>query len=188
MLSSVNPSMVLTVSVLIDAVLIANVLNDPALPCMLLTVIQDSSAQSPRSVLTVKSVMKPDSPDSVLTNRLDTARFWKVVLSSVKPSMVLTVSVLIEAVLIEKVLNDPALPCMLLTVIQDSSAQSPRSVLIVKSVMKPDSPDSVLTNRLDTARFWKVVLSSVKPSMVLTVSVLIEAVLVAKVLNDPVLP
>ena len=77
---------------------------------MLLTVIQDSSAQSPWSVLTVKSVMKPDSPDNVLTNRLDTARFWKVVLSSVKPSMVLTVSVLIDAVLIAKVLNDPALP------------------------------------------------------------------------------
>ena len=77
---------------------------------MLLTVIQDSSAQSPRSVLTVKSVMKPDSPDSVLTNRLDTAIVWKVVLSSVKPSMVLTVRVLIDAVLIAKVLNDPALP------------------------------------------------------------------------------
>ncbi len=187
-LSSVKPSMVLTVSVLIDAVLIAKVLNDPALPCMLLTVIQDSSAQSPRSVLTVKSVTEPVTVDSVLTNRLDTAIFWKVVLSSVKPSMVLTVSVLIDAVLIAKVLNDPALPCILLTVIQDSSAQSPRSVLTVKSVMKPDSPDSVLTNRLDTAIFWKVVLSSVKPSMVLTVSVLIDAVLIAKVLNDPALP
>ena len=77
---------------------------------MLLTVIQDSSAQSPRSVLTVKSVINPISPDSVLTSRLDTARFWKVVLSSVKPSIVLTVSVLIDAVLIAKVLNDPALP------------------------------------------------------------------------------
>ena len=62
---------------------------------------------------------------------------------------------------------------MLLTVRQDSSAQSPRSVL---------------TNRLDTAIFWKVVLSSVKPSMVLTVRVLIDAVLIAKVLNDPALP
>jgi hypothetical protein len=62
---------------------------------------------------------------------------------------------------------------MLLTVRQDSSAQSPRSVL---------------TNRLDTARFWKVVLSNVKPSMVLTVRVLIDAVLIAKVLKDPALP
>ena len=77
---------------------------------------------------------------------------------------------------------------MLLTVRQDSSAQSPRSVLIVKSVMKPDSPDSVLTNRLDTPKFWNVVSLKTKPSMVLTVSVLIEAVVIAKVLNDPVLP
>jgi hypothetical protein len=77
---------------------------------MLLTVIQDSSAQSPWSVLTVKSVTEPVTVDSVLTKRLDTAIFWKVVLSNVKPSMVLTVSVLMEAVVIAKVLNDPALP------------------------------------------------------------------------------
>ena len=155
---------------------------------MLLTVIQDSSAQPPWSVLTFKSVTDPVNVDNVLTNRLDTARFWNVVSLKTKPSMVLTVSVLIDAVLIAKVLNDPALPCMLLTVIQDSSAQSPRSVLTVKSVTEPVTVDSVLTNRLDTAIFWKVVLSNVKPSMVLTVSVLIEAVLITKVLNDPVLP
>ncbi len=77
---------------------------------MLLTVIQDSSAQSPWSVLTVKSVTEPITVDSVLTKRLDTARFWNVVSLKTKPSMVLTVSVLIEAVLITKVLNDPVLP------------------------------------------------------------------------------
>jgi hypothetical protein len=77
---------------------------------------------------------------------------------------------------------------MLLTVIEDSSAQSPRSVLTVKSVTDPVFVVSVLTNRLDTAIFWKVVLSNVKPSMVLTVSVLIEAVVIANVLNEPVLP
>ena len=77
---------------------------------------------------------------------------------------------------------------MLLTVIQDSSAQPPWSELIVKSVIDPISPDKLLTNRLDTARFWNVALSNVKPSIVLTVKVLIEALLIAKLLNTPESP
>ena len=155
---------------------------------MLLTVIQDSSAQPPWSVLTVKSVTEPVTVDNVLTNRLDTARFWNVASLKTKPSMVLTLSVLIDAVLIAKVLNDPVLPWMLLTVIQDSSAQPPRSVLIVKFVTEAVTLDSVLTIRLDTARFLNVASLKTKPSMVLTVNVLIDALLVAKLLNDPVLP
>jgi hypothetical protein len=133
-------------------------------------------------------VIKPVSPDSVLTRRLDTARFWKVALSNVMPLIVLTVSVLIDAASIVNVLNDPALPWMLLTVIQDSSAQSPWIVLTVKSVIKPLSPDSVLTRRLDTARFSNVALSNVIPLIVLTVRVLIDAASMVNVLNDPALP
>jgi hypothetical protein len=155
---------------------------------MLLTVIQDSSAQPPWSVLTFKSVTDPVNVDNVLTNRLDTARFWNVVSLKTKPSMVLTLSVLIDAVFIAKVLNDPVLPWMLLTVKQDSSAQSPRSVLIVKFVTEAVTLDSVLTIRLDTARFLNVASLKTKPSMVLTVNVLIDALLIAKLLNDPVLP
>ena len=59
---------------------------------------------------------------------------------------------------------------------------------MVKSVMEATWLDNVLTSRLETARFWKVALLNVKPSMVLTVSVLIEAVFILNVLNDPVLP
>ena len=77
---------------------------------MLLTVIHDSSAQPPWSELMVKSVIDPISPDKLLTNRLDTARFLNVALSKVNPSIVLTVSVLIDAVSIEKLLNTPELP------------------------------------------------------------------------------
>ena len=58
----------------------------------------------------VKSVIDPISPDKLLTKRLDTARFWNVALSKVNPSIVLTVSVLIDAVSIEKLLNTPESP------------------------------------------------------------------------------
>ena len=77
---------------------------------MLLTVRQDSSAQSPRSVLTVKSVIKPDSPDSVLTKRLDMVKFWNVASSKDSPSMLLTDKLLIMAESMVKVLKNPALP------------------------------------------------------------------------------
>ena len=77
---------------------------------MLLTVIQDNSAQSPRRVLTVKSVTKPISPDSVLTKRLDMVRCWNVASSKDNPSMLLTVKLLIDAESIVNVLNDPTLP------------------------------------------------------------------------------
>jgi hypothetical protein len=132
--------------------------------------------------------MNPVSPDSVLTKRLDIVRCWNVASSKDSPSMLLTVKLLIDAESMVNVLNDPMLPWMLLTVIQDNSAQSPRSVLTVKSVMNPVSPDSVLTSRLDTARFCMVLPSKVKPSMELTVKLLMEAVSILNVLNIPKLP
>ena len=77
---------------------------------------------------------------------------------------------------------------MLLTVRHDSSAQPPWSELMVNSVMEATWLDNVLTSRLDTARFWKVALLKVKPSIVLTVRVLIEALFILNVLKDPALP
>ena len=59
---------------------------------------------------------------------------------------------------------------------------------MVKSVMEATWLDNVLTSRLETARFWKVALLKVKPSIVLTVKVLIEAVSMAKLLNMPESP
>jgi hypothetical protein len=73
----------------------------------------------------------------VLTTKLDTARFRNVALSSTVKLIELTFNVLIEALSMLKVLNDPKLPCMVLTVIQDNSAQPPRSVLTFKSVKDP---------------------------------------------------
>jgi hypothetical protein len=180
--------MELTVKLLMEAVFIAKVLNDPKLPCMVLTVIQDSSAQPPRSVLIVRFVIDPTWLDSVLTSRLDTARFCMVLPSKVKPSIELTVKLLMEAAFIAKLLNDPKLPCMVLTVIQDNSAQPPRSVLTFKSVKDPTWLDSVLTSRLDTARFRNVALSSTVKLIELTFNVLIDALSMLNVLNDPKLP
>jgi hypothetical protein len=54
--------------------------------------------------------MKPDSPDNVLTKRLDMVRFWNVASSKDSPSMLLTDKLLIMAESMVKVLKNPALP------------------------------------------------------------------------------
>ena len=69
--------------------------------------------------------------------------------------MLLTVKLDIEALFKVKVLNTPLFPWMLLTVIQDNSAQPPWSVLTVKSDIDAEALTSVLTYKLDTVRLGK---------------------------------